>query len=55
MGDVWKTIVHLRSHRRDLDVAVLDCDFGVGIVRKNVPESRLQYTRAQIDALTMPI
>ena len=25
-GDVWKTIVHLRSSRNDLAVAVLDCD-----------------------------
>ena len=28
-GDVWKTIVHLRSTRKDLEVCVLDCDFGV--------------------------
>lgn len=30
-GDVWKSIVHLRSIRPDLRVAVLDCDSGVGI------------------------
>jgi predicted O-methyltransferase YrrM len=50
-GDVWKAIVHLRSVRDDLRVAVLKCDFGVGIVRKGVPESRLSYSAAQIEAL----
>lgn len=33
-GDVWKTIVHLRSTRSDLSVFTLDSDFGLGIVRK---------------------
>ena len=51
-GDVWKAIVHLRSTRDDLRIAVLDCDQGVGIVRKGAPESRLSYTPAQIKALT---
>ena len=27
-GDVWKAIVHLRSTRDDLRVAVLKCDYG---------------------------
>lgn len=39
-GDVWKAIVVLRS-RPDLQVVVLNCDFGVGIIRKGVPESIL--------------
>jgi SAM-dependent methyltransferase len=33
-GEVWKTIVHLRATRADLDVRVLDTDFGVGVVRR---------------------
>jgi Methyltransferase domain len=33
-GDVWKTICHLRSHRKDLKVFVLDCDYGLGIITK---------------------
>jgi hypothetical protein len=49
-GDVWKAIVHLRSTRHDLRIAVLKCDFGVGIVRKGVPESRLSYSATQIEA-----
>ena len=39
-GDVWKAIVVLRT-RQDLHVVVLDCDFGVGVIRKGVPESIL--------------
>jgi SAM-dependent methyltransferase len=33
-GEVWRTIVHLRATRADLDVSVLDADFGVGLVRR---------------------
>jgi hypothetical protein len=33
-GDVWKTIVHLRAQRADLETVVLDCDYGVGVVRR---------------------
>jgi hypothetical protein len=50
-GDVWKAIVHLRSTRPDLQIAVLKCDLGVGIVRKGSPESRLAYSPAQIAKL----
>jgi len=31
-GDVWKSIVNLRLNRSDLEVRVVDTDFGVGIV-----------------------
>jgi hypothetical protein len=50
-GDVWKAIVHLRSTRHDLRIAVLNCDRGVGVARKGFPESRLSYSTAQIEAL----
>ncbi|OBA84266.1 biotin carboxyl carrier protein [Mycobacterium sp. 1164966.3] len=50
-GDVWKAIVHLRSTREDLQIAVLNCDFGVGIIRKGLPESRLSYSAAEIESL----
>ncbi|WP_082950404.1 MULTISPECIES: class I SAM-dependent methyltransferase [unclassified Mycobacterium] len=50
-GDVWKAVVYLRSTRQDLRLVVLDCDWGVGIVRKGTPESRLSYSPAQIEAL----
>ena len=51
-GDVWKAIVHLRSTRKDLRITVLECDFGVGIVRKGLPESRLSYSPQEIEALS---
>ena len=50
-GDVWKAVVHLRSTRHDLRITVLNCDLGVGVVRKGVPEPRLPYSAAQIEAL----
>jgi hypothetical protein len=48
---VWKATVHLRSTRHDLRVAVLNCDCGVGVVRKGFPESGLSYSAVQIEAL----
>ena len=51
-GDVWKSIVELRSTRPDLVVGVLKCDQGVGFVRKGIPESTLPYSPAQVEALT---
>ncbi len=50
-GDVWKGIVQMRSTHDDLRVAVLNCDFGVGIIRKGVPDSRLSYSEAEVAAL----
>lgn len=50
-GDVWKAIVHLRT-RSDLRVAVLKCDFGVGVVRRGSPEARLPYSPDQVAAMT---
>jgi hypothetical protein len=51
-GDVWKAIALLRSTRSDLVVAVLDCDYGVGIVRRGRPESTLNLTPGGIEAMT---
>ncbi|CAN5305557.1 class I SAM-dependent methyltransferase [soil metagenome] len=51
-GDVWKTIIHLRSQRPDLNVFVLDCDQGLGIITRKKPESTLNFTLTQIEELT---
>lgn len=51
-GDVWKAIVYLRSTRQDLRIAVLDCDWGVGIVKKGPSDSRLSYSPEEIEALS---
>ena len=51
-GDVWKTIVHLRSLRDDINVFVLDCDQGLGIVSFGKPESKLNFKEEEIKALS---
>lgn len=47
-GDVWKTIFHLRSLRDDINVFVLDCDHGLGIITKGKPENKLNHTLQEI-------
>jgi hypothetical protein len=51
-GDVWKTIVHLRSFRNDIDVFVLDCDQGLGMVTKRKPENNLNFSLQEIKSFT---
>lgn len=51
-GDVWKAIVHLRSLRKDIDVFVLDCDFGLGVITKRKPENNLSLSPEEINSLT---
>jgi hypothetical protein len=51
-GDVWKTICYLRSFRKDLNVFVLDCDCGLGIVTKAKPESSLDLKEDELGGLT---
>jgi hypothetical protein len=50
-GDVWKTIAHLRSTRKDLRICVLDCDHGIGIITRGRPETMLDYSMETIDHL----
>ena len=50
-GDVWKTICRLRSTYQDLNVFVLDCDQGLGIITQGKPEGLLSFTPAQVDNL----
>lgn len=51
-GDVWKTVPYLRSTRNDLDIFVLDCDWGLGIITKREPKEALEYSPSEIEALT---
>jgi Macrocin-O-methyltransferase (TylF)/Methyltransferase domain len=51
-GDVWKAISHLRSQRDDLRVFVLNCDYGVGIVTRGEPESRLDLSTDELNRMT---
>jgi hypothetical protein len=50
-GDVWKTLVHLRALRDDVDAFVLDCDTGIGIVTKRRPRGCLSYSESDIHAM----
>ncbi|MFA6226944.1 MAG: sulfotransferase [Candidatus Paceibacterota bacterium] len=40
-GDVYKTLIYLRSSRKDLNIFTLDCDQGLGIITKGKPEDVL--------------
>lgn len=51
-GDVWKTIVQLRSTRPDLQVKVFNTDHGIGMVRPGQPENMLPLTLEQAQKLT---
>ncbi len=51
-GDVWKAIVYLRSCRFDLNIFVLDCDYGLGIITKGTPDNMLNIAPVDIPALT---
>jgi hypothetical protein len=51
-GDTWKAMVHLRSLRDDINVFVLDCDQGLGVVTYGEPENKLKFTQQEIKALT---
>lgn len=51
-GDVWKAIVHLRSFRSDINVFVLDCDYGIGVVTFGTPEGKLNFTEGDIKAFS---
>lgn len=51
-GDVWKTIVHLRACRDDLQAFVLDCDMGVGIVSRKKSTTMLRYSVKDVEKLS---
>lgn len=51
-GDVYKTILHLRATSFDLFVAVVNTDWGVGIVKKGQPENKLPLSLESIKAMT---
>jgi len=51
-GNVYKTIIHLRATRNDLFVAVVDTDWGVGIVKKGNPEGILSINVEDIQNMS---
>ncbi|WP_247235537.1 class I SAM-dependent methyltransferase [Telluribacter sp. SYSU D00476] len=51
-GDVWKAILHLRSSRTDINVFVLDCDYGLGIITKGNCENPQRMALEDINSLS---
>ncbi len=51
-GDVWKTILHLRCLRKDINVFVLDADHGLGVVTRGQPENPLTFSESEIKNFT---
>ena len=51
-GDVWKTVIHLRSTYNDLNIFVLNCDEGLGIITRGMTEKQLPVAVADIDKMT---
>lgn len=47
-GDVYRAALWLRSQRPDLQICVLNTDWGVGIIRRGTPEQILNLTESQI-------
>ncbi|GEM_PF-843404 len=50
-GEVYKTIINIRR-KENIFCAVLDCDHGVGIVKKGIQENKIQMTDEEIENLT---
>jgi hypothetical protein len=40
-GDVYKAVIQLRSQRHDLQIFVLNCDYGLGIVTRGTAQETL--------------
>ncbi|MBF0546129.1 MAG: class I SAM-dependent methyltransferase [Candidatus Riflebacteria bacterium] len=51
-GDVWKAICYLRNFRKDLNVFVLDCDFGVGIITRGKPSECLNFSEDELNKMS---
>lgn len=51
-GDVYKAVIQLRAERTDLTLCVLDCDHGLGIVRRGKSDSQLELSLEQIAQMT---
>jgi len=51
VGDLWKSIVRLRSTHTDLLVLTLDCEYGCGVVTYGAPESSLDLSLDEIERL----
>lgn len=51
-GEVWKTVIRLRSEETNLRILVLDCDEGLALIRRGTPESKLSFTPGEISLMS---
>ena len=51
-GDVWKTVVRLRCCHKELNVFVLNCDQGLGIITRGLPDVELGFSEEDIENMT---
>jgi hypothetical protein len=51
-GDVWKTILYLRSQRKDLKTFVLDCDEGLGFIIRGMNDNCLKISEDELNRMT---
>ena len=51
-GDVYKTILHIRATHPELFVAVVNVDWGIGIIKRGDPENMLDLSIEQIKSMT---
>jgi hypothetical protein len=51
-GDVWKTACFLRSQRHDLEMFVLNCDYGLGVIAKGEARNPLFLETSELEAMT---
>jgi len=46
-GDCWKAWIRLRDERKDLDMFVIDIDYGIGLIKKKNITQELTYSDFQ--------
>jgi hypothetical protein len=51
-GDVYRAVIGLRAERHDLDVFVVDCDFGVAVVTRGNEHPRLSISQEAVESMT---
>ena len=50
-GDVWKSVAHLRKNNSNLDIFVLDCDCGIGVIRQMTSSNQTPKFK-EVESLT---
>ncbi|MFC1775865.1 class I SAM-dependent methyltransferase [Pseudomonadota bacterium] len=51
-GDVYKALLQLRVTRNDLDIFVVDADYGLGVIRKGAPSESINLTMNEVKNLS---